>query len=57
MMKGSFDGRGGLWIGKAREPGAVVVYLHGRHTTEHCVMLRPPEVIFFEKVISQSQRH
>jgi hypothetical protein len=57
MMKGSFDGRGGLWIGKAREPGAVVVYLHGRHTTEHCVMLRPPEVIFFEKVISQPQRH
>jgi len=53
MMKGSFDGGDGLWIGKEREPGAVIVYLHGRHTTEPCVMLRTPEVIFFEKVISQ----
>jgi hypothetical protein len=34
MMKGSFDGRGGLWIGKAREPGAVVVYPHGRETAQ-----------------------
>jgi hypothetical protein len=57
MMKGSFDGGDGLWTGKEREPGAVLVYLHGRHTTEPCVMLRTLEVIFFEKVISQPQRH
>jgi len=57
MMKGSFDGGDGLWIGKEREPGAVIAYLHGRHTTERCVMLRTPEAIFFAKAISQPQGH